>query len=451
MTTTSIDRRRPPGPPRAAALSMLLTMSRDRLGMMTAAARAYGDAAWLPVGHKALYFFNHPDYAKHVLTDNSDNYTKGIGLVHARRALGDGLLTSEGELWREQRRVIRPSFRSGRAPDQASVIAEEVASLVERLRARAGGPPVNVVTEFTGLTLGVLGRTLLDVDLTALATVGDAFAAVQDQAMFELVTLSAVPTWIPLTRQRRFRRARAELERIVDDLVAGRGDVSGRDDVLSRLILSTGAEPDARVRRQRLRDELVTLLLAGHETTASTLGWTLYLIDRHPPVRERLRAEAVEVLGDRLPAYRDLPDLRFTTMVVQEAMRLYPPVWLLPRRSRRADRVGPYRVPAGSDVVVSPYTMHRHPGFWPEPDRFDPLRFDPRNAADRPRYAYLPFGAGPRVCVGSNLGMMEAVIAVAMLCRELRLVRVPTHAAVPEPMLSLRIRGGLPMSVHLAD
>ncbi|WP_213451357.1 cytochrome P450 [Rhizomonospora bruguierae] len=449
MTTTASTtptRRRPPGPPRAAALRMLVVMSRDRLGMMTAAAREYGDASWLPVGHKALYFFNHPDYVKHVLADNSANYEKGIGLVHARRALGDGLLTSEGELWRKQRKVIQPSFQSRRIAAQISVVAEEVAVLVDRLRAASG--PVNVITEMTGLTLGVLGRALLDADLTALDSIGDSFAAVQDQAMFELATLSAVPTWIPLARQRRFRRARRDLQRIVDELVARRDDVAGRDDVLSRLILSTGAEPDSRVRRQRLRDELVTLLLAGHETTASTLGWTLYLVDGHPEVRERLHAEATGVLGDRLPVYEDLQRLRYTTMVVQEAMRMYPPVWLLPRRSKRADQVGPYHVPPGSDVVVSPFTMHRNPRFWPDPDRFDPLRFDPESTVDRPRYAYIPFGAGPRVCVGSSLGMMEAVVALAMLCRELRLVRVPTHAVVPEPMLSLRVRGGLPMTVH---
>ena len=427
---------------------MLLDMSRDRLGMMTAAARTYGDAARLPVGHKTLYFFNDPDLVKHVLADNSANYRKGIGLVHARRALGDGLLTSEGELWRKQRRVIQPSFQSRRIAAQISVVAEETAALVERLRRRGGDGPVDVVTEMTGLTLGVLGRTLLDEDLSSLESIGDAFTAVQDQAMFELETLSALPAWVPHARQRRFRRARLRLQGIVDELVARRDDVAGRDDVLSRLILSTGAEPDARVRRQRLRDELVTLLLAGHETTASTLGWTLHLVDRHPDVGERLHAEAVEVLGDGLPVLEDLHRLRYTTMVVEEALRLYPPVWLLPRLATAADRVGPYHVPPGSDVLVSPYTMHRNPRFWPDPDRFDPTRFTSGKAADRPRYAYIPFGAGPRVCVGSSLGMMEAVVALAMLSRALRLAALPGHEVVPEPMLSLRIRGGLPMTVE---
>ncbi|MFI2407889.1 cytochrome P450 [Micromonospora chersina] len=453
---TALDRRRPPltdppSSPRIAAMSMLVKMTRDRIGMMTDAARDYGDACRLAVGHKTLYFFNHPDHAKHVLADNAGNYHKGIGLVHARRALGDGLLTSEGDLWRKQRRVIQPAFQSRRIAAQAGAVAEEGAKLVERLRRQVGAGPVNVTEEMTTLTLGVLGRTLLDADLGRFAGIGDAFAAVQDQAMFELETLSAVPTWVPLPRQRRFRRARRKLEAVVNELVAGRRARTGdRDDVLSRLIVSADAETDPAVRRERLRDELVTLLLAGHETTASTLSWALYLIGEHPDVGRRMHDEAVAVLGDRLPNFEDLHGLRYTTMVVEEVMRLYPPVWLLPRKALGADDVGGYRVPAGADVLVSPFTLHRHPEYWPDPERFDPERFDPQRpagTAERPRYAYIPFGAGPRFCVGNHLGMMEAVFVLALLTRDLRLEKMPGYRVVPEPMLSLRIRGGLPMTV----
>ncbi|MFI6066637.1 cytochrome P450 [Micromonospora sp. NPDC051227] len=442
-------RRRPPGPSALAGPGLLLAMSRDRLGMMTSAAARYGDAARLPVGPKQLYFFNHPDHAKHVLADNNANYEKGIGLVHARRALGDGLLTSEGELWRKQRRVIQPAFQNRRLADYAGVVGEEAAGLVRRLSGRIGGAPVDVLEEMTALTLGVLGRTLLDSDLSSFADVDDSFAAVQDQAMFELTTLSAVPTWVPLPRQLRFRRARRHLQRVVDSLVESRGgEADESDDVLSRLIVSTRAEADPRVGRQRLRDELVTLLLAGHETTASTLGWSLYLIDRHPEVARRLREEAREVLGDRLPVYDDLHRLTYTATVVQEAIRLYPPVWILPRKAREDDEVGGFHVPAGADILVCPYTLHRHPRFWPEPERFDPDRFGSGHGAERPRYAYIPFGAGPRFCVGSNLGMMEAVFVLAMVMRELRLVVPPGQRVRPEPMLSLRIHGGLPMAVR---
>ncbi len=450
-TMTTALPRNAPGPSRASALSMLKLMNSDRLAMMTGAAKRYGDASRLPVGHKMLHFFNHPDHAKHVLADNAGNYRKGIGLVHARRALGDGLLTSEGDLWKEQRKVIQPAFQSKRIAQQADAIAREGARLVGRLGGHVGGGPVNLVDELTTLTLGVLGRTLLDVDLHEFAGIGKDFDAVQDQAMFELSTLSMVPMWIPLPHQLRFRKARQRLAAIVDRLVAERrGRTDTTDDVLSRLIESTSRESDPQVGQARLRDELITLLLAGHETTASTLSWTLHLLDRHPEVWERVHAEAVAAFGDRPPVFDDLHRLTYTDAVLQEAMRLYPPVWLLPRIAQEADVVGGYRVPAGADVLISPYTLHRDPRFWDRPAEFDPDRFAAGAAKDRPRYAYIPFGAGPRFCVGNHLGMLEAVLVLAMLCRDLRLTGLPGRPVVAEPMLSLRIRGGLPVTVHRA-
>ncbi|GAA0975602.1 cytochrome P450 [Acrocarpospora macrocephala] len=451
MTATTGGRSRavPPGPPRRAAPGLFVKLATDRLALMRAAADQYGDAVKISMGPKTLYFFNHPDHAKHVLADNSGNYHKGIGLVQAKRALGDGLLTSEGDLWRKQRKLIQPAFQAKRIAAQAGVVAEEAAALVERLRAAAGTGPVNVVDELTALTLGVLGRTLLDADLGVFSGVGHAFEAVQDQAMFEMVSLGAVPMWVPLPKQLRFRQARKELQHVVDRLVAERRTRTGDwgDDVLSKLIQSTAEEPDPKVGRQRMTDELITLLLAGHETTASTLGWTFYLLDRDPEVAERLHAEAVEVLGDRPPVYEDLHRLRYTSMVIEEAMRLYPPVWILTRQALADDEVGGYHVPAGSDVLVCPYTLHRHPEFWNEPEKFDPERFDPGVQSGRPRYAYIPFGAGPRFCVGNNLGMMEAAFVTALVARDLRLTRVPGYEAVPEPMLSLRMKDGLPMTV----
>jgi cytochrome P450 len=425
----------------------------DRLALMSDAADGYGDAVRIAIGPKSLYFVNHPDYAKHVLADNAGNYHKGIGLVQARRALGDGLLTSEGELWRKQRRAIQPAFQAKRIARQAPAVAEEAAGLVARLRAHIGRGPVDVMHEMTGLTLGVLGRALLDADLGAHEGVAGAFQAMQDQAMFEVVTLSMVPMWVPLPKQLRFRRARRELQRVTHALTAerdARPAGAAGDDVLSRLILSTREESDPRVRDLRMRDELVTLLLAGHETTASTLSWTFHLLHRNPWAWERVHAEANEVLGDRLPTFEDLNRLTYTSMVIDEAMRLYPPVWMLGRIAQDDDRFGDHVVRAGSDVVVCPYTMHRHPDFWDQPTRFDPERFDPARTHDRPRYAYIPFGAGPRFCVGNNLGLMEAAFVLAMVARELRLATQPGYEVVPEPMLSLRVRGGLPMTVSAA-
>lgn len=270
--------------------------------------------------------------------------------------------------------------------------------------------------------------------------------------MFEMESMSMVPTWVPLPKQRRFKRARKDLQRIVSALVAQRAARldPDADDVLTRLIVSTRREADPAVAERRLQDELVTLLLAGHETTASTLGWTFHLIDQHPEVAERLHAEAVDVLGDRPPAYADLHRLTFTAQVLQEVTRLYPPVWILTRQAKADDEIGGFHVPAGADVLICPYTLHRHPNYWDAPTRFDPDRFKPDSAANRPRYAHIPFGAGPRFCVGSHLGLMEGTFVIALVARELRLAKIPGYQVVGEPMLSLRIKGGLPMTVRKA-
>jgi enediyne biosynthesis protein E7 len=455
MTTTTDTagaRRAVPGPPRSETLSLLAKMARDRLSVMTDVSRQYGDAVRLRLGPKSMYFFNHPDHAKYVLADNPGNFVKGIGLVHARRALGDGLLTSEGELWKAQRKTIQPVFQAKRIAGKADVIAQEAAGLVAKLREHRGGDPIDISEEMTGLTLGVLGRALLDADLGAFESIGHSFEAVQNQAMFEMMSLSTVPHWVPLPIQRRFHRARADLDRIVAQLADERraNPTPEGDDILSRLVEATRNEPDAVVAHQRMRDEMVTLLLAGHETTASTLSWTFHLADKHPEVWERMHAEAVEVLGDRQPTFQDIPRLRYTTQVIQEVMRLYPPVWILPRITREEDEIGGYHVPAGADVLICPYTLHRHPEFWDEPDRFDPDRFSPGRSSGRSRYAYIPFGAGPRVCVGSGLGMMEATIVAASVVRELRLSTVAGYEVRGEPMLTLRVRGGLPMTVRSA-
>ncbi len=432
--------------------SLMRKLWTDRLAMLSDAAAEYGDAVRFRMGPKSLYYFNHPDHAKYVLADNAANYHKGIGLTEARRLIGDGLLTSEGDLWRQQRRTIQPAFRRDRLAGFAGLIVDEASALVKRLEAKIDTGPVNVVQEMTRLTLGVLGKTLLDADLSAFFNLGEEFEVAQDQAMFEMVTLRMLPIWLPIPRHRRFHAALGELENAAMDLVDGREKHTrpGADDMITRLLNAYKDEPDENLRRRRLRDELLTILLAGHETTASTLSWAWYLIDKNPEVGERLRAEAAEVLGDRLPVLDDLNRLPYTTMVIQETMRLYPPVWGLTRRALRADQVGGYRVPAGADVMISPYTLHRHPGFWPDPLRFEPERFGPASSRAQHRYAYIPFGAGPRVCVGSHLGMLEATIVASMVARKFRLGLLPGYEVRPEGMLSLRVRGGLPMVVRPA-
>ena len=442
-------RRDYPTTPFHAVPGLLRKLWFDRLAMLTDAASEFGDVVKFAMGPKTLYFFNHPDHAKHVLADNPLNYHKGLGLAEARQLmLGDGLLTSEDEIWKRQRRIIQPAFRRDRIAGFASVVTDAGQALVSRLGAQVGST-VDLSEEMTRLTMSVLGKSLLAADLSPLRMLGPAFEVAQDRAMFEMVSLGAIPLWLPVPRNLRFRKARGQLEDAVEVLVSGRAHSGGRDgsDMLSMLATAYADDPDARKRWRVMRDELITILLAGHETTASTLSWTWYLLSTHPEAAAAIHAEAVEVLGDRTPDHEDLARLPYTTTVIQETMRLYPPVWGLTRKSVKADVIDGYRVPAGADVMISPYTLHRHPGFWPEPNEFRPGRFASSATPVSNRYAYIPFGAGPRVCVGSHLGMMEATLIAAMVARDFRFELAADARPEPEAMLSLRVRGGLPVRV----
>lgn len=441
-----------PGPKLHKMAGTLMDIWRDRLGLMSGVIEEFGDVVRFKMGPKTLYFFNHPEHARHVLADNAENYHKGLGLIQAKRVLGEGLLTSEDDLWRQQRRTIQPTFQRDRIARYAGVVVDQAKAMLDELDHSAGGEPVDVVHEMTHLTLGVLGQTLLDADLAPFDLLGPAFDVVQGQAMFEMVSLGMVPMWLPLPRQRRFKTAMRQLEDVIFTLTSERekSGGTGGDDVISRLLEAYRGEKDEELRHRRLRDELVTILLAGHETTSSTLSWTWYLVSQAPEVRERMRAEALSVLGDRDPVYADLHSLVYTNQVIQEAMRLYPPVWILPRRALTEDRIDGFVIPAGADVMICPYTLHRHRDFWDAPDTFDPDRFDPGRTVTRHRYAYIPFGAGPRFCVGNNLGMMEAVLVAAMVARRFSLGLAPGYEVIPDPMLSLRVRGGLPMTVERA-
>jgi len=416
----------------------------DRIEAMADLAEKYGDAVRVPIGRTQLHFFNHPDHARHVLTENAGNYTKGIGQVHAKRALGEGLLTAEGDAWRRQRQALKPAFHAKRLPMQTEVVAAATRQWLADL-ASSGVTDLDLREQLTHLTLRIVGPALMGTDLAEFGDIGSAFEAVQDQAMLEMITFNRLPDWLPLPTKTRFRRANAQLDDVVTTLLRRPSAQVDPDSILA--LLSDDSRPSDL--RLRVRDELVTMLLAGHETTATLMSWAFYLLDRHPQAREAVREEADRVLAGGEPDFETLKQLTYTGAVLKETMRLYPPVWLLPRRAIADDVIDGHFVPAGSDVLLCPYTLHRHRSYWSEPSAFRPERFlgagEPSN-----RYAYVPFGAGPRVCVGSALGTLEATLAVAMISRDYRFRVVPKSVST-EAMMTLRVRHGLPVTVERAS
>jgi cytochrome P450 len=439
----------PPGPRGYRLLGSLLEVRRDRLNFVLRAMRRYGDLVCFRMGVKRLYLVSHPNHARHILCDNKGNYCKGLGLAEARPLLGEGLLTSEGAIWANQRRRLQPAFQGEHLTAWAACTVEGVRRLLGEWRASAGpSEPLDVAQEMGRLTIRVLGEALFRTDFRGKEDflLSD-FALLGRWAMSRMTALLPIPPCVPTPQNWRARRALQRLKREVKEMV-GRARTVGAGPLLGLLTDSCGWDGGTATTERQVHDEVMTFLLAGHETTAATLTWTWYLLARYPAVEDRLHEELAGALGDRDPTPSDLPRLAYARMLVQEVMRLYPPVWMISRKAIGDDQIDGYTIRAGSDVLVSAYSIHRHPSFWRDPERFDPERFDADLAAGRAACSYLAFGAGPRSCVGAAAGLLEAVLAVAAIAQRCRLELAPGVGDVePEACLTLKPRNGLGMRV----
>lgn len=434
--------RRVPGPRGHRLLGSLLEVRRDRLKFVTHATQTYGDLICFRMGPKRLYLLNHPDYARHVLCDNVTNYRKGLGLIEAKPLLGEGLLTSDGELWASQRRLLQAAFHNKRMDDFSHAMVDAANVMLERWQKRASTEQVDIAHEMVGLTINILGSTLFRIDFTdTIEDISGDLTLLTRWAMSRMTSIWKLPLHVPTPKNRRARAALQRLESIVEKMIRQHAH-PGNDGLLS-LLAAQNSENSKQV-----RDEVMTLLLAGHETTAATLTWVWYLLSQHPEVERRLHAEVDQVLGGRPATLSDIPRLVYTKMIVSETLRLYPPVWLLPRKTINPDRLDHHNIPANSDVLVCVYTIHRHPRFWHEAERFDPERFATDKGPERDSCAYLPFGAGPRTCLGSRFGLMEVMLTVATIAQRFSLRLAGDQKVEPEASLTLHPRRGLPMSLH---
>jgi cytochrome P450 len=429
---------------------MLPAVRRDPIGVFMDAARRFGDVAYLQIGSRHGFLATNPADIRHVLADNARNYRKSPLYNKLTRSLGQGLITSEGSYWLRQRRLAQPAFHRQRVAAFASVMTRSALETVERWRpAAARGASLDIGTEMMLLTQAIILRTLLGTEPGAASEeVGRAWPIVNRYIGESFWSLGLTDGW-PTPKNRRFERARQALDRVVFRMIDEHRQRS-RDgtDLLSMLIAARDEDTGEAMTDVQLRDEVMTFLLAGHETTALALAWTWYLLSQHPESQARLEAEVDAVLGGRTPELADLDRLPFARMVIEESMRLYPPAWGFSRQAIEPDVIGGYPLPAGWLVFVLPYVMHRHPAYWEDPDQFDPTRFTPERVAARPKFVYLPFGAGPRQCLGNQFAMLEAHLLVATLTQHYRLHLAPGHRVETWPLITLHPRYGMKMIVE---
>ena len=432
--------------PLLGALPGMLTHAPGTL--LDAARRHPGEIFSIRLGPVDVPIICEPDHLQEVLVDNAKDFQKAGMWNVTRPLLGEGLVTSDGDFWRRQRRLMNPLFAPAHLASLTDLMVDAVGAQLDVLeRHGANGAHVDMGAEMAVLTQRVLFHTMFGttVDPDVAARMGEQLAIGFDAMNFQLF-LYFLPGWFPRPKAAAFRSSIATLDAFLMDLVANRrANPTDRVDILGQLLNAQDADTGEKMTDRQIRDELMTIFVAGLDTTAITLTWMSWILDTHPDIATRMREEVDTVIGDRRPALADLGRLVYTKQVIQEAMRMYPAAWIFPRYTEGGTTVGGRRIAPGTSMLVSPYVTHRNPRHWEDPDRFDPDRFLPERSKGRPRLAYVPFGAGSRQCIGMHFGMMEAQIAAAMLFRRFRPRTVPGHVVVPSSSSTLKPKDGLKM------
>jgi len=414
--------------------------------MLSRLVQSHGDIATVKAGSQQLVLLSHPDLARVLLVTEQRSFVKGEALQRARSVLGNGLLTSEGDVHLRQRRLVQPAFHR----ERIAAYAETMSQYSEQAALRWHAGERDMAREMAQLTLAIAGKTLFDAEVGDDAqAVGHALDELMGAFGLLMLPFSSQLERLPIPPMRRIRRARATIDNVIARLIAERRAEGARGDLLSTLIFAQDSEQGGeQMDDQQLRDEAITIFLAGHETTSNALSWTWYLLMQHPAIEDRLHAEVDSVLGGRLPELADLPRLPYSLRVLKESMRLYPPAWMLnTRESCQPAELSGYTIPAGTQIFVSPYVMHRQAQFFPAPDEFQPDRWTDAFEAALPRYAYIPFGGGPRVCIGNSFAMMEAQLILVTMAACYRFDLLPDPRVSTAPLLTLGPKEGVPVRV----
>lgn len=446
MTTTTTASTKPPGPKGKFLVGCLPAYSRDPLGFMTHCAKAYGDVVYL-TGLLPTYLFNHPAAIEEMLVTQHPCMVKSQLTKISKPLLGNGLLLSEGDFWKQQRHLIQPAFHRHHIATYAQVMV----SYTQRMLATwQPGDRRDIHHDMMQLTLAIAAKTFFGSDIQSDIAVIDHLASTMlenfDQRSQNLL-LFVLPNSVPTPSNRRLRHAIQQIDALVYRLIEERRSSGEESDDLLSMLLSLRTEDGQSMGDRQIRDEITTFLLAGHETTALVLTWAWYLLSQHPKVEARLAEELKTVLAGQAPTLADLPQLRYTEWIVLETMRLYPPVWAIPRTVAEPCEIGGYLVKPGQSVVACPWVVHRDPRWYPDPEAFMPERWDNNFAKQLPSLAYFPFGGGPRICIGKAFAMMEATLVLATIASKYRLRRDSPQPVDPWPSLSLRPKQTI--EVHL--
>jgi cytochrome P450 len=447
----------PPGPVTRFPVKHIIAIGRDMLGFFHRIAREYGDVAFLRVGRdRPTYVISHPDLVREVLVTHQKSFVKGRSIDRLQRVLGNGLLTSAGEFHLRQRRLAQPAFHRQRIAGYAATMTDYASRMSDRWH---DGDTLDISLEMMRVTLAIAAKTLFDADVESeAAEIGAAMTEAIEAYNIAILPYADLLDKLPLPVTRRLQRSRARLDDTIYRIIADRRQ-SGidRGDLLSMLLLARDTEGDGgQMTDEQLRDEVMTIFIAGHETTAIALTWAWYLLARHPEVEARVQAEVDAVLRNargetRLPTGEDLPRFEYTRRVLTETMRLYPPLWATTRRAIADVQIGDYTLPVGSLVLVSSFIVHHDPRWWPDPERFDPDRWAPGSTDTRPKFSYFPFGGGTRICIGEQFAWMEMTLVMAMLASRWRLRRTTERPVDIHAMISLRPKGPVMMSIARRD
>ncbi|MCL4300249.1 MAG: cytochrome P450 [Anaerolineae bacterium] len=449
--------RYPPGPKSISPLGVTAQFRHDPLGFIMAMLRHYGDFVTLPGPfYQPGFLLNNPDLLQEVLVKQADKFQKpAIFKKILRSSFGNGLFLNEGDFWKRQRRLAQPAFHHKRIQAYAEVMVGHTQCMLDTWQT---GQWCNIDEEMRDLTLQIVVDALFQVKITPAAdairtAMAELGLAVTEQAMHPLKAMS--PEWLPIVVNRRKAHAAAKLDAIVYRLIEERRRSGGdAGDLLSMFLLAVDEETGERMSNLQVRDEVMTMFIAGHETTALALTWTWVLLAQHPAVETKLHSELGQVLAGRLPTLADLANLPYTELIVKEVMRLYPPAWVMLRQSLTEIELGGYRIPKGAIVSITPYAVHRHPAYYDQPEQFWPERFAPDASGETlekrlPRFAYFPFGGGPRICIGNSFAMMEARLLLATIAQRYCLQLPPGFQVEANPLATLGCKGRVPMQVNL--